>query len=121
MHIDEEEWNWQKRGDSVLHIELRKWADLLLIAPLSANTMAKIVNGICDNLLSLIVRCWNFNDLHGGMLKQPIVVCPAMNSLMYDNPITYRQLDSLKQMGVRVVGPIEKKLMCGEVGNGAME
>jgi phosphopantothenoylcysteine decarboxylase len=43
----------------VLHIELRKWADALVIAPLSANTLAKIVSGICDNLLTLICRCWD--------------------------------------------------------------
>ena len=51
VYEDSDEWNWKKRGDEVLHIELRKWADLMLIAPLSANTMAKITNGICDNLL----------------------------------------------------------------------
>ena len=43
--------SWSKIGDPVLHIELRKWADLMIIAPLDANTMAKLVNGICDNLL----------------------------------------------------------------------
>lgn len=42
---------WQKRGDPVIHIDLRKWADILLIAPLDANTLAKISHGICDNLL----------------------------------------------------------------------
>lgn len=94
---------------------------MLLIAPLSANSLAKIVNGICDNLLSLVVRCWDFNSLKNGALKQPIVVCPAMNSLMYDNPITFRQLGALKDMGVLLLGPIEKKLMCGDFGVGAME
>lgn len=49
--IDENEWEWKKRGDQILHIELRKWADILLIAPLSANTLAKLSNGLCDNLL----------------------------------------------------------------------
>ena len=42
---------WQKRGDPVLHIELRKWADVMVIAPLDANTLAKIATGLCDNLL----------------------------------------------------------------------
>ena len=50
IYIDEDEWQWKKIGDKVLHIELRKWAKILLICPLSANTMAKITNGICDNL-----------------------------------------------------------------------
>lgn len=49
---------WKNRGDPVLHIQLRKWADYLLIAPLSANTLAKISNGICDNLLTLVCRAW---------------------------------------------------------------
>ena len=50
---------WSKRGDPVLHIELRRWADALVIAPLSANTLAKLSNGICDNLVTLICRCWD--------------------------------------------------------------
>ncbi len=54
---EEDEWEaWQKRGDKVLHIELRKWADILVIAPLDANTLAKIANGITDNLLVISPR-----------------------------------------------------------------
>lgn len=64
VFTDENEWStWQKRGDPVLHIELRKWADMILIAPLSANTMAKIVNGICDNLLTCVMRAWDFTEV----------------------------------------------------------
>ncbi len=49
---DELEWHqWKKKGDPVLHIELRKWADLFVICPLSANSLAKLSNGLCDNLL----------------------------------------------------------------------
>ena len=48
---DVKEWDWKEIGDPVLHIELRKSSDLLLIAPLSANTLAKLANGLCDNLL----------------------------------------------------------------------
>ncbi|XP_013421636.1 phosphopantothenoylcysteine decarboxylase-like [Lingula anatina] len=51
VHRDADEWRWQKRGDPVLHIELRRWADILVVAPLDANTLAKMANGICDNLL----------------------------------------------------------------------
>ena len=51
-YSDELEWRaWSKKGDPVLHIELRKWADVFLIAPLSANTLAKLATGLCDNLL----------------------------------------------------------------------
>ena len=58
---DEEEWHvWQAKGDPVLHIDLRKWADLLVIAPLSANTLAKTAQGLCDNCLTSVVRAWDF-------------------------------------------------------------
>ena len=59
---DEEEWHaWQQKGDPVLHIELRKWADVLIIAPLSANTLAKMAQGLCDNCLTSVVRAWDFH------------------------------------------------------------
>jgi phosphopantothenoylcysteine decarboxylase len=79
---------------------------MLLIAPLSAHTMAKIVFGLCDNLLSLVVRCWNFNNKVNNSLKNPIVVCPAMNTLMYENPLTTEQIDVLKHRGITVLGPV---------------
>ncbi|KAM3663353.1 phosphopantothenoylcysteine decarboxylase isoform 2-T2 [Ammospiza maritima maritima] len=53
LYGDEEEWQlWKGRSDPVLHIELRRWADLMVVAPLDANTLAKVANGICDNLLA---------------------------------------------------------------------
>lgn len=56
VFTDSTEWNdWKKISDPILHIDLRNWADLILIAPLSANTMAKIANGLCDNLLVNII------------------------------------------------------------------
>ena len=65
---DEEEWHqWQKKGDPVLHIELRKWADLLVVAPLSANTLAKLALGLCDNCLTSVVRAWDWS--------KPLLVC----------------------------------------------
>ncbi|EGG21028.1 phosphopantothenoylcysteine decarboxylase [Cavenderia fasciculata] len=60
---DQDEWDsWSKRDDPVLHIELRKWADAILIAPLSANTLAKIANGMADNLLTSVIRAWDFKE-----------------------------------------------------------
>ena len=109
---DEDEWKDYKFGDSILHIELRKWADILLIAPLSANTMAKLSNGICDNLLTCVARAW---DTQVG-----IFVAPAMNTGMYNHPISTVQLQTLKEFGYIVISPIEKKLACGDVGIGAM-
>ena len=65
----------------MLHIELRKLASILIIAPLSANTMGKIANGLCDNLLTCIARCWDLK-------RNPFIVAPAMNTMMYEHPIT---------------------------------
>lgn len=98
----------------------------MLIAPLGANTLAKLSNGLCDNLLSLICRAWSFEkvapktDPNEHLLKYPIIVCPSMNILMWDHPITKTQLNILKHWGYDVVGPISKKMMCGDIGNGAM-
>ena len=58
---DEDDWrSWRAVGDEVLHIELRRWADAVVIAPLSANTLAKAANGLCDNLLTCVVRAWDW-------------------------------------------------------------
>ncbi len=110
---DKQEWHqWEKKGDAVLHIELKKWADILLIAPLSANTLAKISNGQCDNLLTSICRAWDFN--------KPILVAPAMNTFMWQHPITKTQLKIIKKWGYQVKPPISKVLACGDEGLGAM-
>lgn len=116
--VDEDEWSsWSKRSDPVLHIELRKWADVLLIAPLDANTMGKINNGLCDNLLTSIVRAWDIENIN----SKPIFICPAMNTCMYKHPITKLQLKILvEQFGFILIDSIEKVLMCGDAGIGAM-
>lgn len=110
---DKDEWSqWNKRGDPVLHIELRKWADVLLLAPLDANTLAKIANGLCDNLLTCVVRAWD--------MRKPVWVAPAMNTHMYTHPMTERHLSVLRDFGFHIIPPISKELMCGDTGTGAM-
>jgi len=110
---DDDEWSsWHKIGDEVLHIEMRRWADMLVIAPLSANTLAKVANGLCDNLLTCIVRAWDF--------QKPFLVAPAMNTCMWDHPYTARHLTAIKELGIHVIDPIPKKLACGDIGMGAM-
>lgn len=140
--LDEDEWpgrsegrRWQ-RGDPVLHIELRRWADLFLIAPLDANTLAKLANGLSDNCLTCVWRAWD--------RARPRVLAPAMNTLMWEHPMTARHLRQLTadEPGaappaildraevvawinatypkLRVVPPQSKKLACGDVGEGAM-
>ena len=75
------------------HIEQRAWADLFLIAPLSANTLAKLSTGQCDNLLTCVARAWDFT--------KPIVAAPAMNTHMWTHPITRPQLDTLAEWGYK--------------------
>jgi phosphopantothenoylcysteine decarboxylase len=135
LWTDEDEWNqWQKVGDPILHIELRRWADVVLIAPCSADTLAKINGGICDNLL--VSLSWR-NPVRASALIAPFILqtsflralasstptllFPAMNTLMWLHPLTARQISFVKDvLGYEVHGPIGKKLACGDLGQGAM-
>ncbi|GIW80736.1 MAG: hypothetical protein KatS3mg105_2543 [Gemmatales bacterium] len=123
-----------QRGDPILHIELRRWADLLLIAPLDANTLAKLAHGLADNCLTCVWRAW---DRH-----RPVVLAPAMNTLMWTHPMTRRHLRLLvpdghvvpaslgedelvawindRVEGMHIVPIQTKQLACGDVGPGAM-
>ncbi|XP_044258507.1 phosphopantothenoylcysteine decarboxylase [Tribolium madens] len=113
VFTDSDEWaGWTKRGDPVLHIELSKWADIFVIAPLDANTLAKIANGLCDNLLTCTARAWE--------LSKPLIFCPAMNTKMFQHPLTATQISTLISWGYIEVPVIEKTLMCGDTGAGAM-
>ncbi|KPA83170.1 hypothetical protein ABB37_02865 [Leptomonas pyrrhocoris] len=164
---DEQEWSeWQAMSDSIVHIELRRWADLVVVAPLNANTLAKLATGICDNLVSSVMRAWEVR-------AKPVIVCPAMNSAMWTHPLTATQLSqleviymdphdkaesteektatpivatpasaaaaagvvtsplpevaaelslpaTLKESMFQIVGPISKRLACGDIGIGGM-
>jgi phosphopantothenoylcysteine decarboxylase len=111
--LDEDEWSlWKKRGDPVLHIDLVKWADIFIIAPLDANTLGKISSGLCDNLLTCVARAWD--------MEKPLIFCPAMNTKMFNHPITRKQIEELKDFGYYEISPISKTLMCGDTGLGAM-
>lgn len=126
VYTDSSEWAqpW-KRGAPILHIELRKWADVMVIAPLSANTMAKMVNGMCDNLLTSVIRAWDVTGTVDGT-KKKIVVFPAMNTAMYRHPVTASHMKTLREAWggsngwIEVHEPISKALACGDVGEGAM-
>jgi phosphopantothenoylcysteine decarboxylase len=120
---DQQDWAaWKEVGDDVLHIELRRWADVLLIAPLSANTLAKCANGMCDNLLTCVMRAWDWRrDGDGeGEGRKGVLVAPAMNTMMWTSPFTVKHLGVLEELGVVVLHPVEKKLACGDVGAGGM-
>uniref|UniRef100_A0ACB8E5K5 Uncharacterized protein n=1 Tax=Sphaerodactylus townsendi TaxID=933632 RepID=A0ACB8E5K5_9SAUR len=94
LYDDAEEWQlWKGRTDPVLHIDLRRWADLMLVAPLDANTLAKMANGICDNLLESLVRPLAFPssaDLHRPGLgsQQAASLLPAAMNGYVEPPIT---------------------------------
>ncbi len=144
IYLDSSEWAkpWE-RNDPILHIELRRWCDILVIAPLSANMLAKIVGGIADGLLASVVRAWDTTGLidgvnvgMGGVRKKTILVAPSMNTAMWEQPITRRLIRVLEEeWGVgkvdgkglgsdegwfEVLKPQEKVLACGDVGDGAM-
>ncbi|KAK0244085.1 flavoprotein [Armillaria nabsnona] len=111
---DKDEWPMSfKIGDPILHIELRRWADVVLVAPCSANTLSKIANGSCDNLVTSLMRAL--------APTTPTYIFPAMNTLMYDHPLTAEHLRVVRDVvKYTVVGPIGKGLACGDVGLGAM-
>lgn len=98
------------RKYEIEHVALAKWADLLLIAPATANCMAKMACGVADDLLSttcLAVRC-------------PVLLAPAMNSAMWRNPATQANLALLRSRGLRFVGPEAGFLACGDADVGRM-
>lgn len=111
---DEDEWDSDYQlGQPILHIELRRWCDVVLIAPCSANTLAKIANGICDNLTTSLLRAL--------APTTPTFVYPAMNTLMYEHPLTAQHVRIIRDViGYEVIGPVAKGLACGDVGVGAM-
>lgn len=92
------------------HIELARWADCVVIAPASANTLAKLAQGLADDLLSTI----------GLVTEAPVLVCPAMNRSMWAHPATVANCELLKQRGVIFIGPEEGSQACGEEGFGRM-
>jgi phosphopantothenoylcysteine decarboxylase len=140
--LDEDEWPGRpggqryRRDDPVLHIELRRWADLFVIAPLDANTLAKLALGLCDNCLTCVWRAWD--------PARPVVLAPAMNTLMWQHPATARHLRQLAEdagvrelpadadldgllqsintqtVRLRFVPPQVKRLACEDVGVGAL-
>ena len=107
--LDENSENWDKNSD-YNHIDIAKWADILVIAPASANTINKISCGIADNLLlQTVLAC-----------KKKIIIAPAANTNMIENLITIQSINNLKNLGFEVLQTQTKELVCKDVGNGAM-
>lgn len=102
---------WDNTGNGMAHIDLARAADLILIAPASANFIAKLARGVADDLLSTLC-------LARGAC--PLLVAPAMNVEMWQNPATQRNVAQLKQDGVMLLGPESGAQACGETGLGRM-
>ena len=102
---------WNAEPDNgMAHINLSREADLLLVAPASANYLGKIANGIADNLLTTLTLARDC----------PLFVAPAMNRQMWNNPATQRNIATLIGDGVTVLGPDSGEQACGEIGDGRM-
>jgi len=141
---DEDEWNGRgpnnkyQRGDIVLHIDLSRWAEVLLVAPLDANSLSKFAMGLTEGCLCSVWRAWDWT--------KPVILAPAMNTIMWDHPVTRRHIytisedsglfsnissfhnnaqdliDEINSKGKHfvILPPITKKLACGDEGMGAM-
>ncbi|MDR1245982.1 MAG: bifunctional phosphopantothenoylcysteine decarboxylase/phosphopantothenate--cysteine ligase CoaBC [Clostridiales Family XIII bacterium] len=97
--------------EDVRHISLAKQADLCLIAPATANIIGKLSAGIADDMLSTVLM---------AVSGVPVLICPAMNAAMYENPITRRNIETLKSVGYCFIEPKESLLACGDLGKGAL-
>lgn len=98
----------ESQGWDIEHIALSDKADLILIAPATANMINKLASGMCDDLLSSTVLASH----------APILIAPAMNTTMYKHPITQENIAKLKKIGYTFIGPKEGKLACGKIGIG---
>jgi phosphopantothenoylcysteine decarboxylase/phosphopantothenate--cysteine ligase len=96
-----------RSGDPYPHLER---ADLLVVAPLTANTLARLAHGLADDLLTAAALA------HAG----PVLVAPAMNVRMWEHPATQANVETLRSRGVHLIGPVEGELAEGEVGTGRM-
>ena len=92
------------------HVSLADKADLVLIAPATANIIAKIAAGLCDDLLSCVVLA----------TRAPVLICPAMNENMFLNKITQANIKKLEGLGYSLVKPKVGKLACGKTGVGCL-
>ena len=117
IYRDDDEWNFHYIDYGMplraSHLALCDWADCIVLAPVTCNTMGKIANGIADNLLSSVFVAWQYQ-------RKPAVLCPACNTHMWNNITTQNNVAALKTLGVEFVGPREGMLSNGTMGVGMM-
>lgn len=92
------------------HIQLARWADIIMIAPASANVIARIAHGAADDLLTTLCLA----------TSAPIVIAPAMNQLMWENQATKDNISCLRKLGIEIIDPAEGEQACGEIGIGRL-
>jgi phosphopantothenoylcysteine decarboxylase/phosphopantothenate--cysteine ligase len=102
---------WEN-GKMMDHIHLNRWADLILVAPATANYLNRVAHGAGDDLLGTLFLAHDFT--------KPFLIVPAMNSSMLDNPVTQKSLQYLQSLGLEVLQPGAGHLACGESGSGRM-
>lgn len=100
----------ESNEDPIAHITLAKWADLMIVVPATANIIAKIVHGISDDLLSTTFLACNKHKM----------ICPAMNTQMYENPVTQKNIQTCKDLGYQILDPVVGHLACNDTGKGKM-
>ncbi|WHY88033.1 bifunctional phosphopantothenoylcysteine decarboxylase/phosphopantothenate--cysteine ligase CoaBC [Neobacillus novalis] len=101
----------EKNPQVIAHIDLADWADLILVAPATANTIAKLAGGIADNMITTTLLA----------ASSPVWIAPAMNVHMYDHPAVKKNLSILAEYGYQFIEPSEGWLACGYVGKGRLE
>ncbi|WP_453997041.1 bifunctional phosphopantothenoylcysteine decarboxylase/phosphopantothenate--cysteine ligase CoaBC [Bacillus nitroreducens] len=101
----------EKNPAVIAHIDLADWADLVVVAPATANTISKLANGIADNMITTTLLA----------TTAPVWIAPAMNVHMYDHPAVKRNIDILANDGYQFIEPSEGFLACGYVGKGRLE
>lgn len=102
---------WDPAAEAAMgHIELARWAEEIIIAPASADFIARLAHGLADDLLTTLCLA----------TRAPIAIAPAMNQAMWSNPATQANVSLLRARGVRVLGPAAGEQACGEVGPGRM-
>ncbi|MDQ0184878.1 bifunctional phosphopantothenoylcysteine decarboxylase/phosphopantothenate--cysteine ligase CoaBC [Cytobacillus kochii] len=101
----------EKDASKIAHIDLADWADLILIAPATANIIGKLANGLADDMISTTLLAHT----------SPVWIAPAMNVNMYNHPAVIKNIDTLHQFGYQFIEPSEGYLACGYVGKGRLE
>ncbi len=102
---------WDAAAEAAMgHIELARWADRVVVAPATANTLARLAHGMADDLVSTLCLA----------TTAPIAVAPAMNNRMWEHPATQANLATLRERGVQVIGPDDGAQACGEFGPGRL-